>query len=203
MIELPSFSFGRKLCTVLLILVFASALPGCCGYEHVRPFDERPASTLLTRFEREGFVFAASLPPGSEFIRRHLGYDLQDWEILPILTYLENASTGFNFEVPVRKAQFQLADGTTFEALSIDEVVDECSCSAEMTDDYNAKALVDRNLPSKGNPGSVVQGVLFFRPEGKELEDCNLSEGLLSLEVTKRSPEGGETFTAQINPGVE
>lgn len=197
-------------------------LCGCATYE-AQPFKARAASSVINRFEKDGFILAAALPGDDEYVERHLGRDVRAWNVLPVEVFLENRSDSANFEIMVRNAVFKLADGTEFERLSTKDALEEVSFSgarsipgwfllifpgaisladiseanSRMADDYGSKALDDVNVAPRSPP---TQGVLFFRPRGKDLEDCRLSEGILSLQVTKRSANaGGENFVAQIS----
>jgi hypothetical protein len=150
------------------------------------------------------------------------------WDLVPVTIYVENRSAEFNFEVRVQDIKLTLADGTKFERVSAVEVAEIASWSgawstgwwlflifpgaislanisganAEMEEDYIQKTLKDRNLPkatSNLSP-SLAKGVLFFRPKGKSLSDCDLTEGTLFLEITKRGESGGETIFGEMHP---
>jgi len=205
--------------TVSLLCVLFS---GCASYE-AQPLKARAASSVINRFEtKDGFVLAASLPQDAESVERHFGRDLRDFNVLPVEVFLENRSESCNFEIVVANASFRLADGTEFDRLTTKEALEEVSYSGArsiplwfllifpgaialggisdaneaMANDFGTKALEDLNLAPKSAP---TQGVLFFRPKDKDLEDCRLSEGILSVPATKRSPSGGENFVGQIS----
>lgn len=207
-----------RIASIVCVVLFS----GCASYE-AQAFRVRAASSVINRFEKDGFVLAATLPDDAEYVERHLGRDLRAWNVLPVEIFLENRSENANFELMVRNATFKLADGTEFDRLTTKDVLEEVSYSGarsiplwfllifpgaislsnisaaneSMANDFDRKALEDLNVA----PRSVAtQGVLFFRPRDKELEDCRLSEGILSLQVTKRSASaGGENFLAQIS----
>ena len=216
-------SLLATLTTRSLTMLSFTMLIGCASYD-AKPIKKRNASTLVNRYENEkGFVAAAERPGSTEEMERSLGRDLRGWDILPILTFMENRSADSNFEFLVADATFRLADGTEFERLSYEDAYRSAKFSGWRTvpwwffaivpgifaltsvsgqndlmlEDYREKSLSDQNMPTNGK--SVV-GFLFFKPVDKSLEECNLDEGILSLEITRRSPEGGEKFSVELNP---
>jgi len=207
---------------LFLTVSTVSTLVSCASYE-AQPFKARAASSMINRFEKAGFVFAANLEDDDEYLAIHYGRNPKDFGLLPIEIFLENRSEGDNFEVRFDRTEYSLADGTKFEMVSVREVVETLSFSGwrstpwwfflifpgaislggiseandNLAKDYSEKVMEDLNVAPRAAP---VHGVLFFRPVDKDIEDCDLDEGTLTLQVTRRVSEGqGETFSAQIN----
>lgn len=197
----------------LFLSVFVS---GCCSYS-ATDFTPKKASTLIdAKTELSGFTYAAKLPDSKdweEYQEKHYCAIPTDSNILPVEVYMENTGENFDYNVLVSGSTFALADGTEFDLLTVEEVVDELGCSGwitvpwwlfavfpgiialadvgdaneAMAEDYESKMLGDLRVPVGG---AAVHGVLFFRPRDRDLEDLDLSTGTLSLDVASRSRDG-------------
>lgn len=191
-------------------------LGGCCSYT-AADFTPKKASTLIdAKSELDGFTYAARLPESKEweeYQESHYCSIPTENNILPVEIYLENTGSNSDYNVLATGSAFALADGTEFDLLTLDEVVDELGCSGwitapwwlfaifpgaialagvnnaneAMADDYESKMLEDLRVPVGGAP---VHGVLFFRPRKGYLEDMDLYTGTLSLDVAQRSRDG-------------
>ena len=195
-----------------LFAVFACV--GCVSHES-RLVPTENASGFINRVDVEGFHCAPVLESDERLIS-YFDRDLTAWGILPILVYIENRSKK-SVEFRVKDIEFGLEDGTEFDQVSVDEVVAAVSYSGwrstpwwlflifpgavvlgsvssaneTLRDDYAEKALTDRNFPPPLESATEKhQGFVFFRPKGKSLEDCDLSEGSFSISCTTRDAEG-------------
>src|SRR5690606_33672845 len=170
---------------VPLTIISSVFLASCASYE-ARPFQTRPASSLVDRYEKDAFAFAARLPEDEDYLERHLGIDPIAYGLLPIAIFLENRNDTDNFEILIERASYRLVDGTELEPVPLDVVLEATrysgwrslpawplllvpgmmvlssvsSANEAMRDDYAQKVLVDINLPPRSDP---VHGVIFFR----------------------------------------
>ena len=197
-----------------MILAVSATTIGCASYGPKDFPPDQSATEWPDTYSKSGFVLFAKLPEDERYQERYYDCVVTDYDVLPIEVFLENTSDDWTFDVRLSEAKFQLADGTKFQQLTQDEVYDELSFSYATPllwlpfwilifppillygDISDANEALEDHLTKISIGDKAVfakrrhHGVIFFRPVGKDLDECKISSGTLRLDIDKKSITG-------------
>lgn len=201
----------------LLLLAGLLLSSGCASYDG-SPLAQRSASEFPNREQQKQFFLAADIQAEAGDVERTFGRDLREFEILPVLVYLQNRSEDdfevrrFSFRVPGVGPFVQVTPQEAAEAARFSQwrsavwylfaIVPGIVVSAQvsganeaMEADYRSKQVVPRILES--GETQTVPGVIFFAPpKGKSLAEIDVRQGLLVVDLTRIPADTGDTRAA-------
>lgn len=210
-------------CGAALVALSSLVLSGCYSYGgHQLP--QHSASQFPNREQQHDFFLAAQIPQEEAEIARYFERDLREFEVLPMLVFVQNRSKSSDFEL--RSFSYRVPGIGTFDPLTPEEVANRAAYSqwqsiiwyvlgivpgfvssfsisgskSDMLQDYREKHIGPRILES--GETQTVRGVLFFAPpSGHSLRSQSPQKGILEVQVT-RIPHGSEEAPSEEFPAT-